>query len=464
VENPDDLADLSQLAWVSTRELRVVDSSRPRATERADVKAYREGLRAMELGRQGVAPAAAAKELGRPEAWVRTKMKLQHPKMLPKPKGMEWWDPAGFCEVTYLRGYASERKRRAATGQPMSLYEEIVSAVDWQQDRVWRVRKEENTNSWHLRTVKECPGNKGAGFCGRSLQKVPDSTHQIGPQDRRQAATTKPHADWVCELKGGGAGAELSASASCCQKPTRTCELPSEPYWWCPKCRWYACSACVKSLLPDKATSKQVAHWRPGECFRLDQLVWDLVQDFGLPDPRTGYTIKMNWYPDGLARVSPHRHDNWTLLVSLGAPRVLTVDRARVLMEDGDLVLFGTQSHGVPEMPKAEGGRLSLVLMFAPDQRVGQIAQARAATGGSAARRAGKPCPGLPAALPPTSGTEEQRQEGEEDEYEEVEDRAVSIAKLCSMGFEQHAVERALATCEDDVEQAAELLLIGGLD
>ena len=40
-----------------------------------------------------------------------------------------------------------------------------------------------------------------------------------------------------------------------------------------------------------------------------------------------------NWYPDCLSRVSPHRHDNWTLLLSLGSPRVLSVDRARVLME-----------------------------------------------------------------------------------------------------------------------------------
>ena len=44
---------------------------------------------------------------------------------------------------------------------------------------------------------------------------------------------------------------------------------------------------------------------------------------------QAGYTIKMNWYPDALSRVSPHRHDNWTLLISLGAPRVLSVDRAQ---------------------------------------------------------------------------------------------------------------------------------------
>ena len=35
----------------------------------------------------------------------------------------------------------------------------------------------------------------------------------------------------------------------------------------------------------------------------------ELVRDFSLPDPaRTPYTIKMNLYPDGLSRVSAHRH------------------------------------------------------------------------------------------------------------------------------------------------------------
>jgi hypothetical protein len=140
--------------------------------------------------------------------------------------------------------------------------------------------------------------------------------------------------------------------------------------------------------MPDKSTSKQLCHWRPGVSPQLDKLVQDIVKDFCLPDPVIErYTVKMNWYPDGLARVSPHRHDNWTLLLSLGSPRVLTVDRANVLMEDGDVILFGTQSHGVPEMPSCSGGRLSLVLMFSPDPLVGVAANARLSAGAASARR-----------------------------------------------------------------------------
>jgi len=224
--------------------------------------------------------------------------------------------------------------------------------------------------------------------------------------------------------------------------------------------------------MPDKATSKQVSHWRPGSCQKLDELVADLVRDFHLPDPmRSRYTVKMNWYPDANSRVSPHRHDNWTLLLSLGAPRVLTVDRAKVLMEDGDLILFGTQSHGVPEFPACKGGRLSLVLMFAPCDSVANAATGRAEAGGAALRRAGPQPPGLPPA-PCIQWTA-----GPADAHDDYDDTALvpidmdsdssghstqALAALCSMGFPSPAAKAALAAVDGDVEEATNLLLAAG--
>ena len=178
---------------------------------------------------------------------------------------------------------------------------------------------------------------------------VPDDAVKLGAGRKRPS---RPHADWTCEIRSG-----------VCEKRSREAPLV-EPYFWCPPCRWHVCGACCRTLA-DKPTAKQVAPWRPDECRVLDRLVAEMVKDFRLPDPNTGYTIKMNWYPDGASRVSAHRHDNWTLLLSLGAPRVLTIDRAEVCMDHGDCVLFGVQSHGVPMMPGADG-RLSLVFMFEP--------------------------------------------------------------------------------------------------
>jgi len=418
----DDPEDLASLAWVPSRELQVLDASTGRATERADVQAYRHALQAIDLAKGGLSAAEIAAKLGRAEAWVRQKVAVGDASKLQKPRGLEWWDPEGFCDVTYLRRYAQE----------VGLYEQIVQDIDWEQDKVWRVRKDEGSSDWHLRTVKECPGFPGKGFCGRSLQKVPDSTHQIGPQDRRQANRTRPHADWACQLAG--------SVTTKCLKLARAGPIV-EPYWWCPRCQWYACDACVEAM-PDKATSKQVAHWQPGECPCLDALVLDMARDFCLPNPlQSNYTVKMNWYPDALSRVSPHRHDNWTLLLSLGAPRVLTVDRARVLMEDGDVILFGTQSHGVPEMPSCLGGRLSLVFMFAPNIAVGEAAGARAAARPEARSRRG--CEAR-ACGEPSCGIEEALE--------------ASVRALCDLGFLAEEAAVALRATDGDVEQAAALL------
>lgn len=429
---------------MSRKDLRVSDASHSKSLERADVRSYRQTLLAIKLRAAGHGSQEIAQQLGRGEAWVRDKMLLE-PSKIPKPKGMEWWDADGFCDVTYLRGYAKEA----------GLYEEIVSTVDWEQDKVWRVRKQEGGDKWHLRTVKECPG-RSAGFCGRSLQKVPDDTHQIGPRDVRHAARTKVHADWSCSL-----------SKNSCTKRTRDAAV-EEPYWWCSKCHWYVCDQCVQEM-PDKATSKQVAQWQPGGSPKLDALVADLVRDFHLPNPfQAGYTVKMNWYPDGFSRVSPHRHDNWTLLVSLGAPRVLTVDRARVLMEDGDLILFGTQSHGVPEMPLS-GGRMSLVLMFSPDPVVGRAAQHWAQRGGAPRRGAAAPTLGAPRCAMTPEMVQEMSlmrfmdwEEADPMQLEEtLSDDSSRVAALCAMGFQAEEVKKALMQSGGDPDQAVSLLLAG---
>ena len=261
------------------------------------------------------------------------------------------------------------------------------------------------------------------------LMQVPDTTRMIGPNDRHRKPMTETHGDWICRAQGPG-----------CERPDFAAPL-REPYWVCPRCNWYLCDPCCRAR-PDRATSKQICRWRPGECRALDDLVMNIVHDFRLPDPRSGYTIKMNWYPDGLARVSPHRHDCWTLLLSLGAPRVLTVDRARILMEDGDLVLFGTQQHGVPEMPEAAGGRLSLVFMFAPDPAVRAAATAFV--------------PRHPAEDAPVAAAE-----GEGQARDESEEVLALVPALCALGFGAESARAALARTGGDADRAALLLLNG---
>jgi len=228
--------------------------------------------------------------------------------------------------------------------------------------------------------------------------------------------------------------------------------------------------------LPDRATSKQVAPWRPGECGVLDSLVMEIVSDFGLPDPyQVSYTIKMNWYTDGLARVSTHRHDNWTLLLSLGTPRILTVDKADILMENGDVILFGTQSHGVPEMPQVEDGRFSLVFMFEPSSEVERAAKA-VASGHRAFRKSPAICEPMCRSVPALAEEKnKEEQEWEDDQLQQA--LAVSLQSdadlctsdklgteydgllaLCSLGFDAGSALEALSACDGRVDDAALLL------
>jgi len=201
--------------------------------------------------------------------------------------------------------------------------------------------------------------------------------------------------------------------------------------------------------MPDKPTSKQIRFWYRGECEALDNLVFSVVKDFNLPDPgakpggTARYTIKMNWYPDGASQVTDHRHDNWTILISLGAPRVLNVDYARVLMEDGDVILFGTQKHGVPVASPEQGGRLSLVIMFSPDQEVER----------SALHLAGLLPDFQPAQRLPLPSEHLVSSEVDEEEL------LAQVQSLCSLGFTEVEAEQALQLCDSDSIAAANLLL-----
>eukprot|EP00929_Paragymnodinium_shiwhaense_P000770 TRINITY_DN10099_c1_g2_i1.p1 TRINITY_DN10099_c1_g2~~TRINITY_DN10099_c1_g2_i1.p1 ORF type:complete len:530 (+),score=83.22 TRINITY_DN10099_c1_g2_i1:124-1713(+) len=402
--------------WARPSELRITERKH-RLRERRDVADYRHALRCLGGRQEGLSVQQLALELGRPEGWIQEA--CQRSAAPSKPRNLEHWDAAGFCEVRYVKGLYHEA----------GLYEKIVQGVDWQQDRVWRVHKETD-GQWGLRTVKQCQ----APGCGRSLLRVPETAVKIGPRDSAAPVRTKPHSNWRCSRQG-----------SACMKPAVEAPLGDAFYWWCPAHKWYVCQECHQDI-EDKPTSKQIRHWYYTECPELDNLVYRVVRDFNLPDPQAvpgdtaRYTIKMNWYPDGLAQVTDHRHDVWTILVSLGAPRVLNVDYARVLMEDGDAILFGTQRHGVPPGPPSQGGRLSLVFMFQPDKQIESAALhlAGQTPAGFVARPVGQPAVDL--------------------EPEAVDDEQV-YALCAALGVSEQEAANALIACGGDAEVAAEMLL-----
>uniref|UniRef100_A0A7S0FA49 Uncharacterized protein n=1 Tax=Pyrodinium bahamense TaxID=73915 RepID=A0A7S0FA49_9DINO len=98
---------------------------------------------------------------------------------------------------------------------------------------------------------------------------------------------------------------------------------------------------------------------------RLDGLLRRVAATVGIRDP--GSRVFLNRYETGNATCPVHRHDFWTAMVSFGADRVACIEERPMLLRNGDLLVFGTQSHGLPAMPDVGGRRVSVVVFFRPD-------------------------------------------------------------------------------------------------
>lgn len=109
----------------------------------------------------------------------------------------------------------------------------------------------------------------------------------------------------------------------------------------------------------------QAGKYKQGLSAATDKVLQKLFAVYGIADRTSG--IITNWYPDGQGNLGSHRHDCWTALFSFGHERILTIDNTPLLMQDGDLCIFGTQRHGVPIMPQISEGRITLVVFFYPN-------------------------------------------------------------------------------------------------
>eukprot|EP00928_Gymnodinium_smaydae_P015826 TRINITY_DN15884_c0_g1_i2.p1 TRINITY_DN15884_c0_g1~~TRINITY_DN15884_c0_g1_i2.p1 ORF type:complete len:963 (-),score=159.90 TRINITY_DN15884_c0_g1_i2:229-2700(-) len=111
--------------------------------------------------------------------------------------------------------------------------------------------------------------------------------------------------------------------------------------------------------------SYKKAKYSPGLSPATDKALQKLFAEFGIEGRTVG--VLLNRYDDGEAMLGSHRHDCWTALFSFGSERILTIDHTPLLCQDGDLVIFGTQRHGVPKMPEIKTGRVTVVVFFYPN-------------------------------------------------------------------------------------------------
>lgn len=99
----------------------------------------------------------------------------------------------------------------------------------------------------------------------------------------------------------------------------------------------------------------------------IDDLLARVKKDFEIEDP--GAYLLCNWYPDGNTSIASHQHDFWSAIISFGTERIFMLDGQEILLGHGDLLVFGTQRHSVPKMPKVKDGRISLCIFWYPERR-----------------------------------------------------------------------------------------------
>eukprot|EP00930_Biecheleria_cincta_P085260 TRINITY_DN74666_c0_g1_i1.p1 TRINITY_DN74666_c0_g1~~TRINITY_DN74666_c0_g1_i1.p1 ORF type:complete len:394 (+),score=57.06 TRINITY_DN74666_c0_g1_i1:2-1183(+) len=165
----------------------------------------------------------------------------------------------------------------------------------------------------------------------------------------------------------------------------------------------------------------------------VDTAIAKIVEEYQIDDP--GAYLLCNRYADGRAFIAPHQHDFWSATFSFGAPRVFILGQRALILQDGDVLVFGSQRHSVPKMPTCTGERISLSLFWYPNWRAD------------------------------CGHTEEQIERwhrGSEEAAMWAAKRTSSVEMLTQLGFEVDVIVAALNDSGDDVDAAAVTLLAKG--
>lgn len=318
----------SNLLWFPLTQLKIT-SLRRRRTKFGEQQDYHDKLKAIAWRKEGVlTKKEIALRLSRGEGWVKKYWNV-HPNTLKVPENLHVYRENTWMDLKYKRGYASG----------LDLYGKILQAYEW-RDAIVSKKETYGVNQWRRVVVKRCPNWE---FCKGAIKEIKLKS-LLGRSEHKQLKEKirlrKCH--WCAAQVGFNGGFAK----------------------YCNNCKTTICLSC-HSQCGVLSAGRQYAMYIPGIIPKLDLLIDRIAREFKLP---YGFSTSFNWYPSGDAKVAPHRHDNWTISLSFGASRILTVDYQECLMDDGDLVIFGTQKHGVPLMPEVKEGRISLILMWEPTE------------------------------------------------------------------------------------------------
>jgi len=97
----------------------------------------------------------------------------------------------------------------------------------------------------------------------------------------------------------------------------------------------------------------------------LDSIIAEALLKIGITQAIV-YGIYLNYYRNGEDYTPNHSHPGQKqVIISLGASRVLTMGKRSFVMNNGDVIVFGSAIHGIPKDPNCQQGRISIAMFLA---------------------------------------------------------------------------------------------------
>jgi hypothetical protein len=118
-----------------------------------------------------------------------------------------------------------------------------------------------------------------------------------------------------------------------------------------------------------KGFTRKAKPLRMGELDMIDEIILFALQKLNKEKNYLIHFIYLNYYANKDMWCPNHTHikeKTHQLVISLGATRTLHVAKKDYLMENGDIILFGTALHGVPKEDKYCEGRISIAVFMEP--------------------------------------------------------------------------------------------------
>lgn len=96
----------------------------------------------------------------------------------------------------------------------------------------------------------------------------------------------------------------------------------------------------------------------------LYQIITAVLQQLNIPVTAYQYAY-INWYQQGNHYTPNHSHSGQRqVVISLGATRTFHLGGKDFPIENGDVIIFGSASHGIPREPQVKDGRISIALFL----------------------------------------------------------------------------------------------------